>query len=655
MSEQLRQYRDREEARRIFEEVKLNGSRLLREQKIDAKTYYSKTREAGIELGLINPNDYSDRLPSFVEPFLEILGGTAGAVGGFLAGGPFGAAGGAGAGAAAGSLAADYLGDLLSPDMPRPSAEQRIKDAAITGTVDAAITAAVPIAGKALAPKVKNLVGKVLKAKDKIKKSAPDASSRINFLERTLGLTDEAAEEAVKLADEGVELSLGQASESPFVRGIYNLSSRMPLAGAPGQKQLLATFRQVDEALDKRILATAKTNPITEIERSKIIKDFGLQSFNKWRKNYTDLYKRAEDLYNKKGKYYALDTLNRTISRSLPRGTFADVPKEVSDFITKIRNTKERISFSDIKLIDETLAKFSKKYDPLKGDIKDNTTYILITNMQKTLKNSLRNPREKAGRLMKSADRLFKEYMAVVEGKTGKAYADALGKRALRPGLGRPPSQRLEDLYQKTFGDVKSPEGVKELREIIGVQRINTLAANYLDDIFKKYLRGDKKDFGALYKEFGFDNLNSKKFAATKELLKDYPNTSGEDLFQFLNILKKFPEVLPDVNTFILRSGLLRSAQTLGPSAIVGTTGLSLGGGAGALAGFGFLRLLNAFLARPFNKNLIKEAAKGGKETQKEFMKRFLKFIPKLPDVPTSAIAVQPIVPFISEEIQDPR
>ena len=98
---------------------------------------------------------------------------------------------------------------------------------------------------------------------------------------------------------------------------------------------------------------------------------------------------------------------------------------------------------------------------------------------------------------------------------------------------------------------------------------------------------------------------------------------------------------------------MLRSAQNLGPTALIGTTGISAGGGAGAFVGFGLLRFLNAFLARPFNKNLLKDSAKGAKSKQQEFIQRFKNSIPNLPDVPVSAVAVQPVVPSVVEQVQN--
>ena len=60
---------------------------LLQQGKIDSKTYYSKTRNIRhSELGIIDSNDYPGRLPKIAEGFLEVLGGTAGAIAGGIGG-----------------------------------------------------------------------------------------------------------------------------------------------------------------------------------------------------------------------------------------------------------------------------------------------------------------------------------------------------------------------------------------------------------------------------------------------------------------------------------------------------------------------------------------------------------------------------------------
>lgn len=666
-----------ENKQQVFNKIKSDGYKLLQEGKIDSKQYYSKTRNIGIELGLIDAKDYPGRLPKIAEVALEVIGGTAGAIGGGILGipaGPAGVIGGAGIGAGIGSSAAsfgaDFLGDLLAPDMPKPSLQERTQDALTTGAIDAAITTAIPVAGKALAPAIKKAFKGGKEAIEEVAKKVPDSQTQIGVLERAFGLTDEAAKKAETLAQEGVELSFGQASTSPFVRGIYNLSSRMPLAGAPGQQQLAKTFEAVDNALNARISPLARIKPLTETERSEMIKEFGLQSFNNWRATYKAVYKKAEQEMKKQGDFLNLNPLRVVALRNMPRSVFEEMPKDVQDLMLDINLygqdaligtarrkgadiIKPSMNFDDIQALDFRLKDLSKKYDPAKSQVPNNTAYRTVTALQKELKSQLRNPETSYGRLMSAGDRLFKEYMTVVEGPTGKQFQKTLTRGALRPGVGRAPSQRLEDLYSKTFGDVKSPEAVRDLRKLIGNKRIDELAGNYLDDLFTKNLRGDKKDFNKLYKDLGFDNVKSNNFAATQELLKTYKNTNADDLFKFLDILKEFPEALPDVNTFILRSGILRSAQSLGPTALIGTTGINVGGGFGALAGFGILRILNGFLARPFNKKALEKAGKLGKDKKAEFLRRFLDSLPKLPDVPVSAIAAQPLVPVVEQSMTE--
>ncbi len=634
-----------------FEKIKSSGYQLLQEGKIDAKTYYAKTRNVGIELGLIDADEYPGRLPPFAEGFLEIAGGIGGAIIGIPAG-PAGIAAGAGIGSGSGSLAADFLGDLLAPDMPSPSTEERILDATVTGTVDAALTLAAPVVGRTLRPAVDTALDAFKTGRQALSQQIPEAGRATSFVERQMGITPSAQNQAEVLAREGVELSLGQASESPFVQGVYNLSSRMPIAGTPGQKQLQESFRQVDTALDKRIMPVAKIKPLTEPERSELIKEYGLETFNDLRSSYKAVYRRAEKEMQKAGDFFNVEPLRATARRNLPQSQFEKIPTDIKQILKGVQ-TPKLFNLRDIKALDSRLSDLSRKYDPAKSQSPNNLAYRTVTALQKEMKNQLRNPLTTHGRLLRDADFQFKEFMSIVEGKTGKEFQKTLTRGALRPGVGRPPSARLEDLYGRTFGGAKSASAVKELRDLIGTRRMNVLAANYLDDIFSKNLRGDRKNFEALYKELGFDNLKGTKYAATKELLKDYKQTSADDLFEFLNALKEFPEAIPDVNTFIVRSGILRAAQGITPAAILGTTGLSLGGGVGAVAGFGILRALNTFLARPFNKNLIKDSAKNIQGKRSELIQRFLQSLPELPNVPASALAVQPAVPVVSEQVQE--
>lgn len=646
----LQEIKQKEEAQKLFEQIKLEGNRYLKEGKIDAKTYYEKTRKAGIELGLIGENEYPGRLPKWVEPTLEVIGGIGGAIGGAFTGGPVGAVAGAGGGSATMSLAVDFLGDLISPDMPSPTAKERLTDAAITGAIDSGLTAAVPVVGKTLSPLVRKTIQGGQKVSDKIKTSIPSSEKGVGLVERGLGITDDAVQKANILGKENIELSLGQASSNPLMQGAYNLTSRMPLVGNPGRKQLEQVFTQVNKALDKRISPSAKLKPLTESERSDLIKEVGLENFNTWRKSYSKIYKKADSINKSKGAFFDMTPLANTANRVTSPSKFTDAPKEIVDLLDELKiNKGNKIKFVDVKALDTRLTDLSKKYDPAKSDVPNNYAFRTSNALLDTMKKQLRNPSDKAGRLYLSGDKMFKQFMQKVENKTGKEFQKALGRGALRPGIGRPPTARIEDLYNRTFGQNKSPEAVRELRNLIGDNNVNRLAGSYLDDVFKKYIKPDGGDFNKLFDELGLSNPGSLKYEATEELLKTYKNTSIKDLSNFLGALKQFPEVLPDVNTFIMRSGALRAASNIGPSAVIGATGAGAG-----VPGIGMLYLVNKFLSTPFNKQLVKEASQSNTAKVKELMDRFKQFLPEsmqqLPQgVTPGMLAVQPLVPSVEE------
>ena len=646
-----------QESKKIFNELKSDGSRLLKEGKIDPKTYYAKTRQAGIELGLIGENEYPGRLPNWVEPTLEVIGGIGGTVGGFMLGGPPGAVIGAGSGSGSMSLATDFLGDLLAPDMPSPSAKERLTDAALTGTIDTVLTAATPIVSRAVSPILKRAIqgGKNVKDKaaTKIQDFIPSQEKGTGIANKLLGISDEAAEKAAILGKEGIELSLGQASSSPFVQGAYNLTSRMPLVGTSGQSQLAKTFKQVESALNRRISPTARLKPLTESERSELIKKVGLQSFKDWRNSYKTVYKKADSLNKQKGKFFDMGNLSKTAERLQPKSQFTKAPSDIKSLLDNLEGKELKgkainikLGFDDVEALDTKLTDLSKKYDPAKSQTPNNYAYNTSIKLLDVMKRQLRNPNDQAGRLYGAGDKLFKTYMEVVENKTGKEFQQAFGRGSIRPGIGRPPTQRMEDLYSKTFGDNKSPQAVKELRNLIGKQELNKIAGNYLDDIFTKYIKTERKDFDGLFKELGFENTKSLKYEATQELLKDYQFTKAEDLNKLLNALKMFPEVLPDVNTLIMRAGALRAASNLGPSAVIGATGATAG-----VPAIGLLYGFNKFLSLPFNKDLVNKAVKSNPRGIKALLRKFLDSLPVIPDMPVSSVAVQPLVPFVEQEI----
>ena len=398
-----------QESKKIFNELKSDGSRLLKEGKIDPKTYYAKTRQAGIELGLIGENEYPGRLPNWVEPTLEVIGGIGGAVGGFMLAGPPGAAIGSGSGSGIMSLATDFLGDLLAPDMPSPSAKERLTDAALTGAIDTALTAATPIVSRTVSPILKRAIqgGKNVKDKaaTKIQDFIPSQEKGTGIANKLLGISDEAAEKSAILGKEGIELSLGQASSQPIVQGGYGLTSRMPFVGSSGNAQLAKTFKQVESALNRRISPTARLKPLTESERSELIKKVGLQSFKDWRNSYKSVYKKADSLSKQKGKFFDMGNLSKTAERLQPKSQFTEAPSDIKSLLDGLEGKELKgkainikLGFDDVKALDTKLTDLAKKYDPAKSQTPNNYAYNTSIKLLDVMKRQLRNPNDQADR-----------------------------------------------------------------------------------------------------------------------------------------------------------------------------------------------------------------------------------------------------------------
>ena len=129
-----------------------------------------------------------------------------------------------------------------------------------------------------------------------------------------------------------------------------------------------------------------------------------------------------------------------------------------------------------------------------------------------------------------------------------------------------------------------------------------------------------------------------------------------------MGALKEYPEMLPDINQFVLRSGALRAAGSIGPTMLTGAAGFGAGGGLGAAAGMGLMWGLNSFLARPFARTVGKDMVDKGlnalSEAQKKnFLTQFTQFlkemVPDVPqNVPVGALAAQPFVPTLTEDVQ---
>ena len=733
MSDQMTigQLEDLSARRKRFEQIKLRGRQLVDEGVIDEKTFQQKNLEIGRDLGLFGPTEVPTR-NAWVRGVPAIGGGVIGGLAG-LAGGPAGGAVGAGVGGALGELIGSKLEDVLYPDAPKPLPEQVARDMALTGAAETVGTAVLGKMARGVGGAGSGATGLARNVTERGRRMMEGASKKVRppgqqqvseMIGKAVGVTDEGAETAARLADDfGVEMSLGQASANPFATAAYGFTSRLPFFGQPGIRQVQQSYDQIDRALNQitalpqrlpaenippgAVRGTGTARPVPQSQRSQQLLSDILPNLEARRKQYQNLYRQADAMTKEQGNFFDVSALTAVADNALRRvpGGLNVAEKLLPGKVRKILQTLKtqpdtqvstglfmpqssrtvmgaaeaatpitrkqttdipRQSIEQINDLEKALKDVRNANNPTKTTTqKPNTdAYEIANELLAEIKRQRLAQTGPAGELRREAERLFGQYESLLELPTGRTLAKTVGPAELRGfGYTKANLQRVEDLYQKAVGANKSPEAVRELRELTSTSTMQDMAASYLDDVVNKYIRAEKKDFTKLFDEMGFSDKNSLAYEATKELFKDFKNIKFDDLEWFFNALKEFPEVVPNTSQFVMRSAALRASTNLGPAALTGTAGVTAGGPTAAL-GMGLMYALNRFLAQPFRKDIADRITKGGlnalnKAQKKNVLARFNAFLrenmPNLPTPPEGSmgvIAAQPFVPMLSDVIE---
>ena len=251
-----------------FNLFKKTGSTLLQAGRINAKTYYKNVRQKGIDLGIINEDEYPTDLPGWAEPTMRITGATLGAIGG-AAGGIGGMSVGAGVGGGAATAVYREFAELLNPDLPIAPMNKKIRDVGVAGATDFAGTLIFGGAANAIgnmlgrgqqlsSRQIKNLGSKGDKELSKIKKDMPRKTSLLGKLVTRGGLSAKAEKEVLDevagaFEREGLTPYLGLVT-GEMVRAYFQSSGVLPIIGGP----VRGRFREQVQKVVARIVGDTK-------------------------------------------------------------------------------------------------------------------------------------------------------------------------------------------------------------------------------------------------------------------------------------------------------------------------------------------------------------------------------------------------------------
>ena len=263
-----------------FNEYKSVGTTLMQMGRIEPEEYYSRVRNRGIQFGIIQPNEYPDALPGFVEPIFRITGATAGAIIG-SPGGLVGMSKGAGLGGAAATAVYQQFAEFFSDDMPMKPLSQKAKEVGMAGAVDFAGTMAFGGLAKAVglgltkhAEGTKRGSRNILTRGDQELSELSRRTGAYRLKGKFKGLfTREkslADDKAAMIYEAGVTPTLAMVGREGLRYALEALG-KMPLLGTPARK---AHERYVEQYIDRYNAWTAQTKEGAGLYgKSFIIKD----------------------------------------------------------------------------------------------------------------------------------------------------------------------------------------------------------------------------------------------------------------------------------------------------------------------------------------------------------------------------------------------
>jgi len=705
-----------------FNAYKIAGSTLLQAEQIDAKTYYKKVRNKGVQLGLINSDEYPTDLPGIVEPVFRITGATAGAIAG-IAGGLPGMSVGAGIGGGAATAVYREFSELLSPDLPLAPMGTKMKEAGLAGGVD--------FAGMMLFGGAGNVIGRVLGnankmsgksmnnlnrlGNERISKIKDGISRKTGFIQKFfISKTDDMGRYADEVANamekEGLTPYLGLVTHDT-IKSYFQAAGVMPLLGSPVQK----IHKEQMNAVVKRLVSDVKTlekelqregvNPLLginsfkwtgkEFERIGPVKDldyFGatlVQNVTQRLKGNVEAKNKAWELYNKsissigndnkinisnkfvyeklnketslmemlglgKGGHSAVanaankpfpnqgplvnEMVNNILRKSgLTRGTpraeitalngnqMNRLHTSIKDEVIRYRNKISTAQFQTANPLPEDTARLMASLD-LKASLEasmqgvrtsaGDDIGILLANANKetgVLATTIKNNKESM-RLMGSENTLLKGlYDDIDIGSSEFGNMHEIAGISL-PEIRKIGGKGVGDVINK-YANASGKNAQEEFKRLLGEKEYKAFVTQELDDIYWEHLLRPEKagNFEAalpgLNRALGLTGKNMPLFQQRMKAMYGDKADGMVKQFKEVNQVLKYVLSEPNMNNYVVRNAIL-SKGSIGIGAI-GILGFSAGGMVGTFGSLGIMYGVTNFLAKPYSKKLLQQAALG--------------------------------------------
>jgi hypothetical protein len=452
------------------------------------------------------------------------------------------------------------------------------------------------------------------------------------LVKKALGVGGQATEAAVKEgADFGIEMAAIDVTDSRIMSFFPRVLGRWPLIAGAFRKRAIAHGEEITTAKDRMFLSLGPSANMADmgVDISRAVDSRFNGFLNLINKKYQDALAlgirsnatvSSRHIYDVAtaidAKYHARLARrvrdkpdlraynNHPVVRLLHQNTHKAVPAKRSKSIVLVNLLGQRVDMRQYEALADIV---DRKLASKNLDIFDREQ---LSALKAAIERSILSIDDAAtGVAFRQADDLYGKLMVEIWGTPTAKKAVSISKARFRVG-GNTKLPTADKSFEAMF-DVNSPQGMRDLRAMIGPERFDRTVAVHLNRTFDQALKSGEKaiqegagnaglDIGVLRRAWGLDSPTSPRRAALEAALKGSA-IPYERLERFVNVIEKtLANAAPDVNSFVARGmvlgGIGRLRGLLLPGAGVAGGGL-VGGQMGIITGVSIITAFRGFAA----------------------------------------------------------
>lgn len=465
-------------------------------------------------------------------------------------------------GAALGSAAGDYAYDLAQTLMGKPVGtpkEQAVRAAG--GAIDeATLNAGLGVAGQVLRS-AKPAIGKIAGA-----------------------LTPEAKTLKAKADVLGVPLGAIDVTESPATKGYAKVIGVFPFVGTPIKREA---------ARKQQLLASRADDILNNIAPNATLNDMGVEIVNRAEKGFSRFKKEASKRYDR---FYSLAD-NASVKDIVPTSSIKQAAQELSDvagrdaitlqtgenlkglegdplqdFINQLPELPDKITAPQARKLQKDLNAAARKASADGWDVSR------LSGIKRALEKDFYSPdvaalpADEAKKII-SAAKSANEFYAKGMQRFNTATANKFGsfdRRMFEAGAKEAGTLNPDEAFKRVF-NAKSPQGLDDLRSLVGDDTFRMASRKYLETAFDNALETRKTMTGRP----GASWFNGEKFArnigintpegdASLQVMLEGSGVSLRKFKDFIEVAQAASGVVPaDVSSFVARRATLGGAAAL--------------------------------------------------------------------------------------------